>query len=107
MELAMRSATALSTGNPATSAIAAISFPVGLVMPRCSLARPFLVSRLARRAAMARSRDGHVARCLVAHCIEPGEFWRGFCAERLRERTSGVEAAAGGWIDRIGRIARD
>src|SRR3954469_1261204 len=34
MELAILSATLLSTGSPVTSAIALISFPVGLVMPR-------------------------------------------------------------------------
>ena len=59
------------------------------------------------RAAVPGAGNGHVARRLMAHCIERGEFWRGFCAERLREWTTGVKPAARRRIDRVGRIARD
>ena len=88
-------------GTPATSVIALTCLGSGLVMRRLL---PCLVGRCA---AVPRARNGHVARRLMAHCIDIAEFWRRICAERLRKRTAGVKPAAGRRVDRIGRIARD
>src|SRR5215471_13737527 len=72
MELAMRVAASSSTGTPATSAIALISFAVGLVMLFPLAARgygPIQESPCSTR---------------PPYIIETKELWGGFCAERRR-----------------------